>query len=371
MRASALIALVIGFVAVALQPRALLADTIKLPFVLPAERSHPPQDSAEQNCPPLKPLPEVMPRGGYYVDPPTNSRADPDLVRGYYARTANLRAAEDAIARSLTRAAAERTGVAGAAASCAFAHILSFARQGTFLKSIEWNETGGVRLYATPPILAYAILKSSSQNATEGYPGSRHESEEIERWIRRLADRIKSFMDMKPYGNNIDAWGAAALGSAAVALNDRSYLDHAVSVAAGMLEQVDADGALPREMKRGGRALEYSLFATQALVLVDAIAEANGNLALRATNGGALGRLIDLMVSAAEDPVTFYKIKGIAGYDNAVSQVYRQNLAWLPLAAMMRVDPRIRSLACQHRPLYSVWTAGNWEYYLDRRAECG
>ncbi|MFL1873860.1 alginate lyase family protein [Hansschlegelia beijingensis] len=271
----------------------------------------------------------------------------------------------------MTRAAAERGGVTGPAASCAFAHILSFARQDTFLKSTEWNETGGVRLYATPPILAYAILKSSSLNTTEGYPGPRPESEQIERWIRRLGDRIKSFIDLKPYGNNIDAWGAAALASAAVALNDRSYLDHAVSVAVGILEQVDGDGALPAEMKRGARALEYSLFATQALVLVDAVAEANGNLALREANGGALQRLIDLMVSAAEDPIAFYKSKGIAGYDSAVSQVYRQNLAWLPLAEMMRVNPRIKDLSCRFRPLYSVWTAGNWEYYLDRRPECG
>ena len=129
----------------------------------------------------------------------------------------------------------------------------------------------------------------------------------VEAWFARLATEVRRYYD-RPAGpgitdklNNHRYWAALAVAAAAVATGDRSGLDWAIASYRVGIGQIDADGTLPLELARAGKALHYHVFSVAPLVMVAEIAAANG-IDLYGEPGGALGRLVARVVEGLSEP---------------------------------------------------------------------
>lgn len=353
---------VLGLLALLLFSTGCFANELRGPVDLGEQRTKFAGTSSSGTCPQRSPLPKRLSSITFYTDPPYYSRIDPERERLFYEAVAPIRNAEESIARSLSnyvRADAQATTHFGV---CALSHLLQFATDNAMVETTDGAGTAQVRLFSVTPVFAYVLLRDRQ-------PVSPEEKIVIEGWIGRLARQIISYQRTNWYGNNIDYWGAAGLALAGVALGERDILDVGLGVAKRALDDVNDVGLLPREMARGDAALEYSLFATQALAVIAAVADRNGIVSLRERNRGAVLRLMRAMANAVIQPETFVRLSGNPA-TVAPKRIYSQNLAWTAFAAQLTSDKDLRQLACAHRPLYSFRAGGDWNVFYGDPAWC-
>nr|WP_223216617.1 alginate lyase family protein [Rhizobium mesosinicum] len=112
----------------------------------------------------------------------------------------------------------------------------------------------------------------------------------IKAWFAKLSDMIVAEFTPVPRepkyawldGNsNHRYWAAAAVGLIAVHLQDRKRFNWSMDILKSALDEVPADGGLPRELARGGRSLKYQNFAMDAIAILVRLADVN-NIALNA-----------------------------------------------------------------------------------------
>ena len=92
------------------------------------------------------------------------------------------------------------------------------------------------------------------------------------------------------------------------------------------LGQIEPDGALPLEIKRGSRALHYHVFSSQALVLIAELGRRNG-LDLYGVKGGVLKKLIERTTKGLSDPRFFTEKTGEV--QTWVGRLNGSKLAWM------------------------------------------
>lgn len=152
---------------------------------------------------------------------------------------------------------------------------------------------------------------------------------EVKRWIQSLSKII-----MDSYSKPTDVsrrnhrlyWAAWAVGISSVAIQSRSNFDWAIEKAKIGLVQIEDDGTLPLEVRRGSRAQVYHLFATEALVMLAELGYKNG-VNLYAYNEDALHRLVAFDISQLEDPSY---LRHRSGYVQKISPKNLPSLiAWL------------------------------------------
>ena len=93
--------------------------------------------------------------------------------------------------------------------------------------------------------------------------------------------------------------------------DDRKLLDWAVAAYKAGVCGATAQGGLPLELTRGKKALEYHLFALNALVPVAAFAEANAIPAYNICNG-ALSKIVRFTLRSIADPTAMSAAAGKA-----------------------------------------------------------
>lgn len=152
---------------------------------------------------------------------------------------------------------------------------------------------------------------------------------EVKKWIQSLS---KIIMDSYAKPNDISRrnhrlyWAAWAVGISSVAIQSRSNFDWAMDKAKIGLVQIEDDGTLPLEVRRGSRAQVYHLFATEALVMLAELGYKNG-INLYAYNKDALHRLAAFDISQLDDPSY---LKHRSGYVQKVNPKNLSSLiAWL------------------------------------------
>ena len=337
------------------------ADVLQGPVDLAMQRRAFGEPLSATACPRIENLPRVLTSVGFYTDS-NNSRADPLKVEEYYKAMAPIRNAEEAIARATSAFVRSDAMHAMPFGDCALAHLLRFATDQAMVSTSEFRGTGQVRLYSVTPIFSYTVLRSSLVIEFD-------KASAIEAWISLLAHQISDYQRKYWYGNNIDYWGTAGLALAAVVLQDRAMLNNAVTLVEEALDEVDEAGLLPREMSRGDRALEYSLFATQALAVVMAVAERNGITTLRTRNNDAILRLMRTMARAVAEPQSFVALSRNAATVSP-NRIYDQNLAWSAFAARLVSDKNILSVSCRKGPLYSFRAGGDWNVLFGDPHRC-
>ena len=307
-------------------------------------------------------LPAKLTSVGFYKDPPVNSEVDPEKERQFYAAMAPVRNAEESISQNLTNFVRADRSIAAPYAHCALAQISQFATDRAMLDSDDYRSSGQVRLMALAPIFAFVVLRDAGQVSAS-------EDAAIKEWIRALANLVIKAEDEHPYGNNIDVWGAAALEASGVALHDSRLETRAAQVASTTLDEVSADGLLPKEIARGEKSLEYSLFATQALASIYVLADRTEASELRDRNHHALFRLMRAMVHAIADPEWFAAISHNP-LSVARDKIYAQNLGWLAIYPALRTDPDTQRAYCHFQPLYVFRAGGDWGVYFAPKLKC-
>ncbi|MBM6583913.1 alginate lyase family protein [Microvirga sp. BT689] len=312
------------------------------------------------HCPIPEPLPNALETLNYYSDE-KSSIVDEHIYRREMSHQASIRNNEQAISLALSRFVIADPDEAWRYAECILKHLRQFAGDDAFNGTTNFRGTGMVRLMSTTPIFAYAELKHA-------YPIKPEDAILLEAWIRRLADNILYYEEKNAYGNNISYWAGAALALSAVATGERRYIDAALEIARSAARSVTTDGLLPSEMARGERALEYNLFATEALALIAAVALANG-IDLMQENGTSLMRLMRTMAEVLKKPTLFISLGG-SRRSIAAERIYRQNYGWLVFYREYTDDRGVDRLICASKPLFSFRSGGDWLTLFGSQSIC-
>lgn len=125
-------------------------------------------------------------------------------------------------------------------------------------------------------------------------------------WMTDLATSTNAFFDatrdqLRGSRNSHAYWAALASAGVAAVADDKALLDWSVQTYQHGVCGATVEGGLPLELERGKKALEYHLFALNALVPVAAFAEANGVPAY-AMCDSALRKIVNFTLQSIRDP---------------------------------------------------------------------
>jgi poly(beta-D-mannuronate) lyase len=240
-------------------------------------------------------------------------------------------------------------------ARCALDWLDAWARADAMMGQVT-RQGGYERKWALSGMaLAYLKIRDA--------PGLDEEAKtRVQAWFRRLAAEVMRYYDGAPGRgvtdklNNHRYWAALAVAASAVATGDRAGLDWAIGGYRLALDQIDADGMLPLELARAGKALHYHNFSVAPLVMLAEIGAANG-IDLYGERDGALGRLVASAVAGLSDPAPFERRSG-AKQDFVGSRSGWQ-VAWAEVWYARRRDPGVVPLLRPYRPARNNWLGGN------------
>jgi poly(beta-D-mannuronate) lyase len=317
------------------------AEPLKAPFVTRA----PDAAAAARACAGAPaPVVRFSPVSKYGQAGPQRDQADAAAETSFEEAMKPIRA----FSRDVVKAANDyhRTGRVSAA-RCAAAHLAAWARADA-LAGPE-SHTAWFKLATTLSGLSLAYLQvrpaldagSADARAAEAWLNRR--GHEVARYFEALATPRSS-------RNNHRAWAGLAAASAAAASGDRALLAKGVESFRVAACQATTEGALPMEIERGRKALEYHLYALAALTTLAEIGERNG-APLRKECGGALGRIAEFTLTGIGDPE---RIATLAGVQQVPPERYvtPAKLVFLEpwLARSREREPEVRSLLAR-RPL--------------------
>ena len=190
--------------------------------------------------------------------------------------------------------------------------------------------------------LAYLQVSSTARSHDDG------RASRIETWLgdRARASAIWFETDAGPRSahNNLRAWAGLAAAAAGRATEAPALLDWAAEAFHVVACAADAEGALPREMERGPRALQYQLHAVAALVTTAALLEPAG-YGLFGACDGAIHRVVDFTARSFVEPGV---IAGKAGAEqlllNGEDALAAHDLAWVETYVSRFPSPGLKRL---------------------------
>jgi poly(beta-D-mannuronate) lyase len=246
----------------------------------------------------------------------------------------------------------QRTG-SPSAANCALDHLVHWAKgQGL---SAPNTHTSWFKLATTVAGLSAALMQIEPALADR-----RADAELARRWLGQRGQAISRYFDELPMPraarNNHRAWAGLAVASAGVVARDSKLVAWGADSLRLVSCQATLEGALPLELERGSKALEYHLYALAALMpLAEITARAGG--APYETCAGALHRIAAFTVKGIADPAHVAALAGAAQSGKAPSA---SKLVFLEpyLARFPDRLPEARRLLAQ-RPLGLTDLGGN------------
>jgi Alginate lyase. len=229
---------------------------------------------------------------------------------------------------------------------CAVRWLVAWARSDALAGDFNDQSFAALRWCTTGLANAYLNIR-----------GSRHlqgsERAEIDQWFAALAARCRE--SVGSHENNHLYWAAAAVAAASVAGNDRSLFEWAVSAAQRGIRAISDDGALPMELKRGGRALGYHCFSLCALLTVAEYAHWNG-VNLYEQDNSALARLVDFVLRNVHNPTELEHMTGVKQEWSGLSD---GAFGWAEMWQSRFPDGRLTPILAQLRPVTMAYLGGN------------
>jgi poly(beta-D-mannuronate) lyase len=227
---------------------------------------------------------------------------EPTRMEEHKALTAPLAEFVGTVTRLADRAHQQRSAPDGTA-RCALGWIAAWARDGAYLGSFQSKQSQAQRKWDLAGIaLAYLKLKhwaTVDDRAT------------IEPWLIKVADAARAhFDDAGIKRNNHWYWMGLALAAVGTATGSDTHWQMAKSIFADAAKDITADGTLPLEMAREGRALYYHVFTLEPLVVLAEMAAARGEDWYQ-LNDGALHRLVAKTVQGLAEPAIFDTLAGV------------------------------------------------------------
>jgi poly(beta-D-mannuronate) lyase len=181
------------------------------------------------------------------------------------------------------------------------------------------------------------------------------EAEVIEGWLQeRMLATMRYFDDDAPERasqNNLRAWAGLAAAAVGLATGNDEITDWAAGTAELVACQADEDGALPLEMERGPRALQYQLHATAPLVVSAAMLSEDGR-DLFAACDGAIHRIVGFVPNAFGNPeLVAAKAGEEQTYFEGDDELEGWELAWAEAYLSKFDQPALAALVEEYRPL--------------------
>lgn len=174
--------------------------------------------------------------------------------------------------------------------------------------------------------------------------------ERVERWLGGLAAKA---LGTAGELNNHAYWEGFAAAANAVVLNRRDLFELGLARFRLFLGQVQPDGTLPLELKRGENALSYHSFAAEPLVFIAEIAAWNG-VELYAEPG--LKALVDFVVRGIED---LDSLRRHSEYRQTLCFVCGSGLDWMELVYARSGDARLVPFLKLRRPFLNPRVGGD------------
>jgi poly(beta-D-mannuronate) lyase len=251
------------------------------------------------------PIVSLETQSQYDTSDPTRSRVDEAAEEAYEAAVAPLRSyqkqivdwANDYIERP-------QKGLSGAA--CAHAWLLQWAKADA-LRVLPTNQAQFNRDNALASLaIAYLQISKLTLPDANARPA-------ILRWLNRMARDSRHYYDTttlpRSRANNHRYWAALGVAAAAAATNDRDLFQWSLDSFRTGVCSATPEGALPLEMARGKKALDYQLFAIVPLVALAEFGTVNGS-DLYDVCDGAIHRIVTFGLQATADPSRVAELAG-------------------------------------------------------------
>jgi poly(beta-D-mannuronate) lyase len=303
-------------------------------------------------CPAIADIaPDLVTDGFYRLDDPTHSIIDPVRQEAYKKSSDGVKA----VGMSVVKAADDyRTTGSRNAAQCAMAQIVTLAQDRSLAGKMSSNQAYYVQGWVLGAVaIAYLKIRETGIATPQ-------QTEMIADWMQSVGEQTIGYYDgHKRVGhgdsqNNHLYWAGVELAAIGVAANNRKDFDWAMATYDNGVNQIEADGALPLEMARGGRALHYHLYALAPLVLLAEFGEAN-HLDLYTHANGAIHRLVNFSVAGLQDPTPFVKATGVQ--QEVPKTPTGDQIGWAP-PYVQRFPNRALERMVQAAPSLSVYYLG-------------
>lgn len=328
-----------------------MADDLKNPF---ARVFQPPASNRPANCPELvEPIHDIS-GVRYYVDGRSS-------VVDKHKQEANRERAQPALtylALVARQTASALVSADSGQAECVLNLLYHWAKDRALFGNFNAQGYGYRRWLVNALALNFLSIRDAAQLSPE-------KISEVEKWFRELgADLIRTDAG---YENNLLYWSAAAVGATAIAANEPKLFQWAMTKARSGIDEIDATGALPREARRGERAMRYHAFALEPLMELAVLAKANG-IDLFAVNDRGLERLVRLVVRNIDKPEEVARLAGVA-QDWPTSGSYRS--AWTVPYFTLTGDCSILAISAGEGPIVRYYMGGRLDLLYRTSMKCG
>ena len=257
--------------------------------------------SALAECPAAPPPVRDLALVRFYEDG-AGSIVEPARMEEHKAQTAPLVAFVGFITKQADNANRSKSSPA-AAAACGLAWIKAWAEGGAYLGNMDSPQSQSQRKWdLAGTALAYLKLRAFAAKDDRAI---------IEPWLIKWADAARAAFDNpSEKRNNHWYWLGLALGTVGLATDSNAHWQLAKSVMQDAANDIAADGTLPLEMARRGRALYYHVFALEPLIALAELGAAKGEDWYQ-PNDGALHRLVAKTAAGLNDPKIFDQLAGV------------------------------------------------------------
>lgn len=316
------------------------------------------------SCPrPIPPMRDMSKLFTFYKPGKTQSEIDRQAMAAYNKRVWPAEEVKKRLTELANRAIREPRNRA-AIGHCIEWQMLSWADAGALLGKLEDNSPAGHRQAILIGIWNGIAFANAYALISQMGPVSEETQTALNHWLGELSDEIIAeftprTMPRRPEkdrwldGNsNHRYWAAASVGLIAAMLQNEKKLSWSINILRSALAEAEDDGRLPRELKRGGRALHYQNFALFPLGILATLADRN-KMPLSMAEREKLTAIARFSVEAFADPEKLEKALGRR-------QEKKPNmLMWadILLPFLRRTDPRLAekldAMADPYRPFTS------------------
>ena len=303
-------------------------------------------------CPAIVHLSADLTTDRFYSDS-KSSIIDPEKWKAYVASSGPYKQLGQ---RIVDAADAYRTTGSQEAGECAFRHMDAAAEDGVFTGKMSSNQAYYVQGWVIGAIaIAYLKVRDSGLIHSEQ---ERH----ILPWIVKVVQQTMDYYETRRRKETGDAennhlyWAGVEVSAAGIAANNRKLFDWGIDTYRVGVGEIEPDGSLPLEMKRGQRALHYHLFAAAPLVYLAEFGEDNG-LDLYAEHRYALKKLATLSTRGLVDNSFFVKSAGVA-QDTPKGPPTAEEISWAKIYVSRFPDAETSTLLTAAPSLSYMYLGG-------------
>ena len=297
-------------------------------------------------CPAVVHLSRDLATNGFYSDR-KGSVIDPAKWKAYSESAGPYKKLGEEI---VAAADAWRATGSREAAQCALLHITTAARDGVFTGKMSSNQAYYVQGWVIGAIaISYLKIRDS------GFITSA-DQKLLFPWFGAVVQQTMDFYNSNGAKNNHLSWAGVEVAAAGIAADNRKLFDWGIGTYRTGIDQVQPDGSLPEEMRRGQRALHYHLYALAPLVYLAEFGEDNG-LHLYAERDHALAKLVHLSIEGLKNNEFFYKATGIQ-QDLPNGPLAAEQISWAQIWEDRFPSPDVQALLSQAASMSYMYLGG-------------